>query len=66
MGDDIVELFTENETLKNEIGDYDKKRLEESKTKLLKQIDDEKRVNLIMSRKKNRKEKHYINGLYIL
>ena len=57
MGDDIVELFTENETLKNQIGEYDEKWLEESKTKLLKQIDDEKRANLIMSRKKNRMEK---------
>ena len=42
MGDDIVELSTENKTLKNQIGDYDQKWLEESKTKLLKQIDDKK------------------------
>ena len=50
MGDNIVELSRENETLKNRIGDYDEKWLEESKAKLLKQIDDEKRANLIMSR----------------
>ena len=25
MGDDIVELHTENESLKNQIGDYDEK-----------------------------------------
>ena len=31
MGDDIVELHTENESLKSKIGSYDKKRLEESK-----------------------------------
>ena len=36
MGDAIVELSTENETLKNQIGDYDEKWLEESKAKLLK------------------------------
>ena len=41
MGDDIVELHTENEALKNQIGDYDQKWLE-SKTKMLQQIHDEK------------------------
>ena len=39
MEDDIVDLHTENESLKNKIGSYDEKRLEESKTKLLQQID---------------------------
>ena len=58
MGDDIVDLSTENEILKNEIGSYNEKWLEESKAKLLKQIDDEKRANLIMSRIKRQKEKH--------
>ena len=58
MGDDIVDLHTENETLKNQIGDYDQKWLEESKAKLLKQIDDEKRANLIMLRIKKQVEKH--------
>ena len=50
MGDDIVELSTENDALKNKIGSYDERWLEESKTKLLKEIDDEKRANIIMSR----------------
>ena len=54
MGDDIVELHTENETLKNQIGDYDQQWLEESKSKLLKQIDDEKRANLVMSKRISR------------
>ena len=45
MRDDIVELGVENETLKNQIGHYDKKWLQESKAKLLKGIDDEKRAN---------------------
>ena len=49
MGNDIVELSTENDTVKNQIGNYDEKWLEESKAKLLKDIDDEKRANLIMS-----------------
>ena len=58
MGDDIVELSTENDALKNKIGSYDEKWLEESKNKMLKQIDDEKRANLIMSRVKKQMEKH--------
>ena len=58
LGDDIVDLSTENETLKSKIGDYDGKWLEESKAKLLKQIDDEKRAILIMSRMKKQMEKH--------
>ena len=57
LGDDIIELSTENETLKNKIGDYDEKWLEESKRKLLKDIDDEKRANLIMSRMKKQMKK---------
>ena len=57
MGDNIIDLTTENETLKNHIGDYDQKWMEESKTKFLKQIDDEKRANLILSRMKKQMEK---------
>ena len=52
LGDDIVELSTENDALKNKIGSYDEKWLEESKLKLLEQIDDEKRANLNMFRMK--------------
>ena len=52
LGDDIVELHTESESLKNKIGSFDEKRLQESKTRLLQQIDDEKRGNPIMSRMK--------------
>ena len=57
LGDDIVKLSTENDALKNKIGSYDEKWLEESKNKMLKQIDDEKRANLIMSRMKKQMEK---------
>ena len=57
MGDDIIELSTENDALKNQIGDYDEKWLQESKEKLLKDIDDEKRANLIMSRMKKQMNK---------
>ena len=57
LGDDIVELSTENDALKNKIGSYDEKLLEESKNKMLKQIDDEKRANSIMSRMKKQMEK---------
>ena len=54
MGHDIKDLHTKNETLKNQIGDYDEKCLEESTAKLLEDINDEKRASLIMSRMKNR------------
>ena len=57
LGDDIVDFSTENDALKNKIGSYDEKWLEESKNKMLKQIDDEKRANLIMSRMKKQMEK---------
>ena len=43
LGDGIVDLSTENVALKNKIGDYDEKWLEESKVKLLKDINDEKK-----------------------
>ena len=43
LGDDIVDLCTENDALKNKIGSYDQQWLEESKAKLLQQIDDEKK-----------------------
>ena len=58
MGNDIVELSTENDTLKNQIGNYDEKWLEESKAKLLKNIDDEKRANIVMSRMKKQMNKN--------
>ena len=57
LGDDIIELSTENDVLKNQIGEYDQKWLEESKAKLLKDIDDEKRANLFTSRMKKQMNK---------
>ena len=57
MGDDIIELSTENDALKDKIGSYDERWLEESKAKLLKKIDDEKRANIIMSRMKKQMNK---------
>ena len=57
MGDDIVELSVENESLKSQISEYDEKWLRESKAKLLKENDDEKRANLIMSRMKKHMNK---------
>ena len=53
----IVELHTENESLKSKIGSYDKKWLEESQQKLLKLIDDDKRSNIFMSRMKKQLNK---------
>ena len=57
IGNDIVDLSTENDALKEKIGDYDEKWLQESKAKLLKDINDEKRANLIMSRMKKQMNK---------
>ena len=61
LGDDIIELSVENDALKNQIGDYYQKWLEESKAKLLKDINDEKRANLIMSRMKKQMNKNNCN-----
>ena len=58
LDDDIVELSMENETLKYKIGSYDQQWFDECKLKLLRQIDDEKSGNLIMSRLKKQMEKH--------
>ena len=58
LGDDIVELTTENQTLKSEKGDYGEKWLAESKAKLLKGIDDYKRANLYVSRMQKQMMKH--------
>ena len=58
MRDDVVDLSTKNETLKNKIGCYNEKWLEESKAKLLKQISDGKGANHL-SRMKKQMNKHY-------
>ena len=57
MGDDIVDLYRENESLKNKIGSYDEKWLQETKTRMLQQIDDETIAKLIMSRMKKHMNK---------
>ena len=59
MGVDIVDLSTENDALKNKIGSYDDKWLEDFSANLLKQIDDEKRGSLFMSRMKKQMNKYY-------
>ena len=61
LGEDIVDLSTENDALKNQIGDYDQNWSEESKPKLFKDINDEKRANLIMSRMKKQMNKNINN-----
>ena len=57
MGDGIVDLTVENDALKNQIGENDEKWLQESKAKLLKDIDDKKRAELIMTRMKKQMNK---------
>ena len=61
LGDDIIELSTENDVLKNQIGDYNQKWLDETKAKLLKDINDEKRANIIMARMKKHMNKNINN-----
>ena len=61
LGDDIIELSTENDVLKNQIGEYNQKWLNESKAKLLKDIKDEKRANIIMARMKKQMNKNMNN-----
>ena len=58
LGDNVVELSTENDALKNKIGSYDEKWLEESKARLLQQVHDEKNANLIRFRMKKQMNKH--------
>ena len=51
MGDDLVELSTEKESLKNQINSYDEKKdYKNLKAKPLKQIDDDEKANIILSR----------------
>ena len=60
--DGILDKSTENEFLKNRIGSYDEKWLEESKAKLLKQIDDKKRAIIFMSRMEKQLKEHYLKA----
>ena len=57
MGDAIIDITTENDALKSKKGSYDETWLQESKDKLVKQIDDEKRTNLMESRMKKQMNK---------
>ena len=50
IGDDIVKICAKNESLKNKLGSYEEKWFKQPKAKLLKQINGEKKANLIMSR----------------
>ena len=56
MGDDIVELSTENDASENKIGSHVEKWLEKFIAKLFKKIHDEKKINLIMTRMQKRIE----------
>ena len=58
VGNDLVELSTNNESLKNKIESNDEKWLEESEIRLWKQFNDDKRANLIMSRMQKQIIKH--------
>ena len=58
LGNDIADLSTKNDALKNKIGSYVEKWLEEYKANLLKHIDDEKRAKLVLSRMKKQMEEH--------
>ena len=62
MGDDIVDISTEKETLKNKTRFYDSKWLEESETAHLKQCNDEKSAKPICSRNGKTNEKTIFEG----
>ena len=66
MGDNIVEISIENETLKNKIGSNDENWLEEFTAILSIQIDYNKRANLNMSRMQKQMKKHLKNGIFFL
>ena len=57
MDDDIVDLSTKKDALKNKKGSYDENWLKKSDGKLLKQTDDEKKTNFIMFRMKKQMNK---------
>ena len=57
MGDDLVGISTKSEPLKDKRGSYAENCLEESKEKVLKQINGEKRASLIMSRMQKQMKK---------
>ena len=59
MGDNIVEISTENEALNSQICDFDQKWFKKSKTKTMDQMDDEKRAQPIMSRMNKQINKQY-------
>jgi hypothetical protein len=50
MADDIYELSTENEILKDKIGDYDENWLKESKDKLMSNTTEDKKNKLMLQR----------------
>jgi predicted metalloprotease with PDZ domain len=57
MADDIYELSTENEILKDKIGDYDENWLKESKVKLMANTTEDKKNKLILERMRNQLNK---------
>ena len=59
LGDDIIKLSVENDALRIQLVDYDQKWLEESKAKLLKDNNDEKKANLFMSKMKKQMKNKY-------
>ena len=48
MGDDIVDLCTEDQSLKKKKGSFEEKWVEESETRILRQLIDDERANLIV------------------
>ena len=67
MVDDIVEKSMKNDSLRKEMGSYDGKWLEITKAKLLKQFDDKKKANLILSRMQKQMKRQKVNiGIYNL
>ena len=66
LGDDIVEISTKNDALKNKSRPYDEKWLEESEAKLLKHTDDEKKSKFYYVWKGKRDGKTIIKVLILI
>ena len=67
MGDDVAaEISTKNDPSKNKKSSFDEKWLAESKSKLLKPLNDKKGANSFMPQMQKQTKKQKTNGVYKL
>ena len=63
LGDDTVQLSTENESLKIKVGSYDENWSEDFNAKLLNHFNDKKKAGLRMLGMDKQEKKHYKTAL---